>query len=174
MRVRLGSSLVGLTSYTTLVWYISFWRSWGIFSNFMNQKVSVPLTGCFFSPLLPIPTPWQSLPSSLEYYVFQTFLYFGWRQSWLYSIDSPVFLSKTGIDICSSGLGMQHNLRGFAGYLLCATSTGWNLKACWVVRYLLQWATGFYVTVASSHCFGSYWECRSWEIGWWLAGISLV
>ena len=63
---------------------------------------------------------------------------------------------------------------GFAGYFLCAASTGWDIKACWVVQYIVIWATGCYVTVVGSNCFGSNWELRHWAIGWWLDGMSSV
>ena len=140
----------------------------------MTRKVPVPLTRCLFAPLVSIPTPWQSLPSSLEYDVFQTSLYFGWRQSWIYCSDYPVSLSKTGIIVCSSGLGVHHKLRSFAGYFLCAASTSWTFKAFWVVQYLVQWSTGCSVTVTGSNWFGSDWELRRWAIGWWLTGMYSV
>ena len=149
---------MGRRLFTTLVWHISFQGLWVIFSHFMHRKVSVPLTCCFFSPLVLLPTPWKIRLSSLEYDVFQTFLYFWWRHSWLYSSDYPVPLSKTGIFVCSSGFGVHHKLRSFVRYFLCAASTGWTLKVCWVGRYLVLWATGCCIIVV-----GSNWFCPGWE-----------
>ena len=84
-------------------------------------------------------------------------LYFGWQRSWLYFSDSPVSLSKTGIYVCSSGLGVHHKLRIFVGCFLCSSSTGWTPKACWVVCYIVQCTTGCSVTVAGSNRFGFDW-----------------
>ena len=80
----------------------------------------------------------------------------------------------TVISVWSSGIGVHHKLRNFSGYLLCATSTGWNLKVFWLIWYLVRWSTGCSVTVADLNCFGSDWERRSCSIGWWLAGMSSV
>ena len=106
--------------------------------------------------------------------MFQIFLYFWWQRSWLYSSDYLVLLSKTVIAVCSSGFGVHQKLRVFAGYLLCASSTGWTLKVCWVVHCLVQWAPGCSIIVAGFNWFGSDWERRHWEIGWCLAGKSSV
>ena len=138
-----------LTHHTSVIYLLP--TAVTIFSNFMTWKVSVPLTCCFFAPLVPLTTPWQSLPSLFEYDVLPTSLYFGWRQSWIYFSDSPVSFSKTGIDVCSSGLGVHHKLISLVEYFLCASITGLYLKTCWVVRYLVQWATGCSITVAGSN-----------------------
>ena len=174
LRVRLGSSLLGLTAHTALVWHIFFQRSWGIFSNFMTRKVSVLLTRCFFAPFVPLPTPWKILPSSLEQGVLKTSLYVGWRQILIYSSDSPVSLSKNCFAVFYSGLGLHNKLSSFAGYFLFADSTGWTLKVCWVVSYLVRWATGCSAIVSGYNFFFSNWERRGCKIGWWLDGISSV
>ena len=140
----------------------------------MTLKVSVPLTHFFCGPLVPLPTPWQSLLSSLEYDVLHTYLYFGWRRSYKYSRDSPVLLSNTSIYVCSSDLGVYHKLMSSEGYFLCAASTAWILKDWWVVQYWVLWVIVWFVAVSGSNWFGADWESSRWEIVWWLAGIFLV
>ena len=106
-------------------------------------------------------------------YVLHIFI-IGWLQSWQYSSYSPVSLSNIGISVCSSVIGLHHKLMSSVGYFRCAVNTGWTLKACWVVRDLVWWATGWYVAALGSNCLGADWERSRWSIGWWLDGISPV
>ena len=70
--------------------------------------------------------------------------------------------------------GVHHKSIIFAGYFLCAASTGWTLTVCWLVRYLVRWDTGCSVVVASSNSFLPDWDCRRWEIGWWVSEMFSV
>ena len=75
-----------------------------IYQYWMTQKISVPTTRCLLMPLSPVPMPWHSRPSSLQYYSFQLFWYLVWFCSWRYSSESHVSVFSTGMDRYVTGL----------------------------------------------------------------------
>ena len=61
-----------------------------------------------------------------------------------------------------------------SGYFRCAANTGWNLKACWVVRDRVLWDTVWYVDAVGSNFLGADWGRSCCDIVLWLYGMSPV
>ena len=108
----------------------------------MTRNVLFPLTRCFWGTAVPCPTPWHSLPNSLQYEVFQISLYLGWLWRCRKSRVLPVSLSRTGIAAKSSGSGMHHRSMSALGYLLWEAWAGSIVRVSSMFQERVRCATG--------------------------------